>query len=319
MKTTLFATTEKKISSPIGYDKILDNISNLITSNLFPNVNLICSPLGSGKRLLCEYVATTLLNASSSPYSNITSHPDLLVIDHNSGAAGKKEITIDETRKIQNFIHLTPSHANCQIIIIDSVDMLNKNSANNLLKTLEEPPINRYFLLICHNQDRVLDTIKSRCQKLHLPKLNKQSFYDIVNLNKPSEIDDSSLEVLYKIFPEQPGLAINFINSQGLIILEEVKKNIISNKFTEIKKFANQYDWKDLQVFNIFFTTITYIIYQNFMLCNQENNAYNITKLHNISADLHNKFSNTINLNLDRKNFVINTISLINPYISQYE
>ena len=58
-----------------------------------------------------------------------------------------------------------------RVCIVDTVDELNANAANALLKVLEEPPRQSLFLLVSHAPARVLPTIQSRCRKLPLRPL----------------------------------------------------------------------------------------------------------------------------------------------------
>lgn len=59
-----------------------------------------------------------------------------------------------------------------RIVIIDPADDMNRNAANALLKTLEEPPARALFILISHSSGRLLPTIRSRCQSLAFKPLN---------------------------------------------------------------------------------------------------------------------------------------------------
>ena len=65
-----------------------------------------------------------------------------------------------------------------RVVIIDCADEMNINAANALLKILEEPPKNSLFLIICHNPQTLLSTIKSRCRELRLTDLKEQ---DLMN------------------------------------------------------------------------------------------------------------------------------------------
>ena len=82
-------------------------------------------------------------------------------------------ITVDETRETISFFGSTAAAEGWRICIVDTVDELNPNAANALLKTLEEPPRQSLFLLISHAPGRVLPTILSRCRRLPLRPLAK--------------------------------------------------------------------------------------------------------------------------------------------------
>jgi DNA polymerase-3 subunit delta' len=80
-------------------------------------------------------------------------------------------ITVDETRETISFFGSTAAVDGWRICIVDTVDELNSNAANALLKVLEEPPQQSLFLLISNAPARVLPTILSRCRKLMLRPL----------------------------------------------------------------------------------------------------------------------------------------------------
>src|SRR6202048_3258991 len=80
-------------------------------------------------------------------------------------------ITVDETREPISFFGSTAAVEGWRVCIVDTVDELNPNAANALLKILEEPPQQSLFLLVSHAPSRVLPTILSRCRKLLLRPL----------------------------------------------------------------------------------------------------------------------------------------------------
>ena len=80
-------------------------------------------------------------------------------------------IKIDEVRTINEFMAKTSYDNNWRIVLIDSIDDMNVNSANALLKILEEPPAKSMLILISHKPDKLLPTIKSRCSRLNLKPL----------------------------------------------------------------------------------------------------------------------------------------------------
>lgn len=311
MKSTLFATTEinhtENLLPPIGYNKVLQNIEKRINEHtLFP-VHLICGLKGIGKRMLSEYLAALLLKTDSATYSQINLHPDLLIIENNQDNSLKSEITIDYTRKIKSFLHLTPAQAKCQVVIIDAIDQLNKNAANSILKILEEPPMNSFFFLVCHNPDEIVDTIISRCQKISLPKLTKEDYFQIMKNSEKLNLTSDDLDKIYSIYPERPGEAINFVNSQGLEMMEKIENLIAVKDFTKIKKFSCDYDFKQSKLFNNFYSIISNLVYKKFLL--NKKDFQQIEKSNKFLSLFQKEFSAVLNLNLDRKNFIINTIA----------
>ena len=98
------------------------------------------------------------------------SHPDLLVLER-AGEDGKprRNIPVEETRRLPEFFSKAPGMADWRIAIIDAADDLNVNAANAVLKTLEEPPERGVLLLVAHAPGRLLPTIRSRCRRLAFP------------------------------------------------------------------------------------------------------------------------------------------------------
>ncbi|TPQ37923.1 DNA polymerase III subunit delta' [Bradyrhizobium guangdongense] len=102
------------------------------------------------------------------------SHGGLLTLERTANDRGvmRTVITVDETRETISFFGSTAAAEGWRVCIVDTVDELNPNAANALLKILEEPPQQSLFLLVSHAPARVLATIQSRCRKLRLRALS---------------------------------------------------------------------------------------------------------------------------------------------------
>jgi DNA polymerase-3 subunit delta' len=100
-------------------------------------------------------------------------HGGLLALQRTANDKGvmRTFITVDETRETIGFFGSTAAAEGWRVCIVDTVDELNANAANALLKTLEEPPRQSLFLLVSHAPGRVLPTILSRCRRLSLRPL----------------------------------------------------------------------------------------------------------------------------------------------------
>jgi DNA polymerase-3 subunit delta' len=100
-------------------------------------------------------------------------HGGLLTLERTLNDKGvlRTVITVDETRETISFFGSTAAVEGWRVCIVDTVDELNANAANALLKILEEPPQQSLFLLVSHAPARVLPTILSRCRKLSLRPL----------------------------------------------------------------------------------------------------------------------------------------------------
>jgi DNA polymerase-3 subunit delta' len=112
-----------------------------------------------------DHRVTTLIAAQS--------HPDLLVLERTLSDTGKLRtvIRVDDARKVASFLGATAGFGGWRVVIVDAVDDLNAESANALLKGLEEPPARTLFLLVSHAPGSVLPTIRSRCHRVLLRAL----------------------------------------------------------------------------------------------------------------------------------------------------
>ncbi|MGV7217636.1 DNA polymerase III subunit delta' [Bradyrhizobium sp. UFLA05-112] len=162
-------------------------------SGRIPHAWLIGGPQGIGKATLAYRMARFVLahgqplgpavqraeDLSIDPNDAVArqvaagSHGGLLTLERTANDRGvmRTVITVDETRETIAFFGSTAAAEGWRVCIVDTVDELNPNAANALLKILEEPPQQSLFLLVSHAPARVLATIQSRCRKLRLRSL----------------------------------------------------------------------------------------------------------------------------------------------------
>jgi DNA polymerase III subunit delta' len=162
-------------------------------SGRIPHAWLIGGAQGIGKATLAYRMARFVLTHRD-PRSASVQHAETLFVDSDdpvarhvaAGAHGgllalertlndkgvlRTVITVDETRETISFFGSTAAVEGWRVCIVDTVDELNPNAANALLKILEEPPQQSLFLLLSHAPARVLPTILSRCRKLPMRPL----------------------------------------------------------------------------------------------------------------------------------------------------
>lgn len=87
----------------------------------------------------------------------------------------KKNISIEETRNAIEGLSIGSHRGGNRVILIYPLEMLRSDSANTLLKSLEEPPPNTIFILLADRLDRVLPTIRSRCRLISAPRPDRNT------------------------------------------------------------------------------------------------------------------------------------------------
>ena len=152
-----------------------------------------------------------------------------------------KNISIEDVRKLQSYCSLSIADGGKRIIIIDTADDLNKSSSNALLKLLEEPPKNTIFLLISHQPNLLVPTLKSRCQKLSFSNLDQTDLGAVLTAIgcKIEPSDEVSLSVLSK---GSAGAACRLINSNCINLYRDILNiasslpNLNTNKILQLSQ-----------------------------------------------------------------------------------
>jgi DNA polymerase-3 subunit delta' len=134
----------------------------------------------------------------------IKQHPDLYYLGQHfvDNNLISNKITIEHVRNMIEQVYLKPQFSIYKIIYIKNCNLLNPNSANALLKILEEPPLYTKFILLAYNINDVLPTILSRCKKL------------FIHMN--SSQDANNIEFLYERFNNKQNFWVNYYKYEPL-------------------------------------------------------------------------------------------------------
>ncbi len=106
---------------------------------------------------------------SKQGYGNAFDWFQLLGIENKQGIIG-----VDEATDIVKSLSLKSYEGGYKVMIIWMADRMNTAAANKLLKLIEEPPNKTIFLLIAEEEEKIIQTIRSRCQILHFPPLTEE-------------------------------------------------------------------------------------------------------------------------------------------------
>lgn len=221
----------------IGHQKILKYLEKSLNNNKFSQAYLFCGPEHLGKFTLARYFCERLAKAAPAGIN-----PDIHVVSpeilEEKGKTRKKNIQVEDIRDLQKKMNLTAYSGHRKAAIIDDAELLTIAAQNALLKTLEEPPADSIFVLVCHNEEKILPTVKSRSV---IKRFNLVSDIEIAAALEGGAKD----EMVFWSFG-RPGLAFNMAKNPELLEkrrtfendLEGLKDKNIAEKFALAENFS---------------------------------------------------------------------------------
>lgn len=303
----------------VGQQTIVKTLKNSIINKNFSHAYMFFGPRGTGKTTVSKIFARSINcldndngNSCGKCKNCINSYEkecvDIIEIDAASNNG------VDEIRELKNKISLVPAELKYKVYIIDEVHMLSTGAFNALLKTLEEPPEHAIFILATTDQQKVPETIISRCQCFSFQRIPENFLVErmkkISKLENISVSDDvlveiailsdggmrDSLGMLDKLNAYVDGnISIDdFVELNGLVSKKELSKildYVENGYFKECLQFIDSVNSKGQNLIQVLLQFMYYL--RNFIV------SYYVDG-HNdsINIDLCQKLLNKINENL---------------------
>ena len=277
------------------------NFIELYKSQKLPNKILLSGEKGIGKSTLAYHIINHILsidednsydlknfkiNPDNKSFKLILnkSNPNFISIDIDDD---KKSIDINQIRNLILTLNKSSFNKKPRFVLIDNIELLNINSVNALLKVLEEPNNNIFFILINSNK-KILPTLKSRCLNYNITLTSDQSF-DITN----KILDQNCVNLIHEQiinYYSTPGLLLsllNFANKNDLDLkqmnLKELIKKIIMDKKYKKDQFIKYQLYSLIEIYfrnNVSVKNIKLLKIQNYFL-----KKINNTKIFNLDDE----------------------------------
>ena len=223
----------------VGQEHIKKTLTSAIELGKIAHAFLFTGPRVTGKTSTARILAKSL-NCKNGP----TIHPcgecescrditnsvpiDVIEID---AASNRK---VEDTQSILEKIQYVPVNGRYKIYIIDEVHMLTNHAFNALLKTLEEPPENVIFILATTEVHKVLDTIKSRCQRFDFRRITTEDIVKHLRYISDEEKINISDDALFTIAKNSAGGMRDSISLLDQLSLLGVSKQVTSEDVNAI-------------------------------------------------------------------------------------
>ena len=227
------------MSDLIGHDEAWREWHSALGSARMHHAWILTGLKGLGKAQFARAAAAQLVAEPGIKQPPLEMHPDILIPEHppeNKEEVKKREdgqpykrkrsIPIDEVRTLQRRLTTRPTLGNRRVVIIDPADDLEKNAANALLKSLEEPPEGTFFLLVTHRLGRLLPTLRSRCRVLRFTPLADDQIEAILRESAPGA-DAATRAAAIAAAEGSPGAALEFV-AQDLGKLHQLMLRLIA-------------------------------------------------------------------------------------------
>ena len=278
-----------------GMNVFFNEITNLYNSKKMPTKILLSGKKGLGKSTLAYHIVNYILSENEEYKYDLTkfiinkenksfklvqnnTHPNFYLIDL---LYDKKNIDISQIRNVISYTYKSSFNVMPRFILIDNIETLNRNSVNALLKVIEEPNKNIYFILINNNEKLILPTLKSRCLTFKINFTFEQSMLVSNQILNRNLLDLINYELIN--YYTTPGEIIDLINFSK-------EKNIELKDYTLINLLNllidNGYYKKNRFVKKLLFNFIELFFLKEYILSDTKNSLLSfyqnfINKIHN--------------------------------------
>lgn len=200
----------QQLEEIVGQSHIKKALTNAIAMDKISHAYLFTGPRGTGKTSTARIFAKSL-NCKEGPTINPCGKCENCIDITNSVPMDVIEIDAASNRKVEDAQNIlekvmyAPVNSRYKIYIIDEVHMLSNTAFNALLKTLEEPPKNVIFILATTEVHKVLDTIKSRCQRFDFRRITTDDIVKHLRYISDSEKINITDDALFTIAKNSAG------------------------------------------------------------------------------------------------------------------
>ena len=211
----------------IGNEEIKNTLGSAIKNNRFSHAYIIEGEYGTGKHTVARLAAASIMCQGSGDLPCLKCDFCRKILNDNCADVRFFDaFKVDDVRKIKETLYESSTECPYKIYIFNDAHKMNVKAQNALLISLEEPPKNVVFFLLCQDASYLLETIRSRAQLLRTKPLEGDVILDYVRDNMLSSLSDEKLREIIASSRGSLGYVIDMLDEKKASSLLERREKI---------------------------------------------------------------------------------------------
>ncbi len=264
----------------IGNEDIKNTLGNAITNSEFLHAYIIEGAYGTGKHTVARLASMGIIckNRRLCSSDNRCNICQKIFNDSCADVRFFDAFKVDDVRKIKEELYESPTECDHKIYILNNVEKMNVKAQNALLISLEEPPPNVIFFLLCTDATVLLETIRSRAQIIRTKPLTNEQIRAYLNKNDISGIDTSTLDEIIISSNGSLGYVLDMLNSSKADSLikdrekaQELALSLLKNDNSTITALYSMFNMTRDKLKELF--ALTLVVYRDMALVKKTKNV----------------------------------------------
>jgi len=232
-------------SQVVAHEKQIAYLQRIVKAERMPNGLIFAGLEGVGKLLVACCLAR-LLHCQGTKLHDCACAACTKILRQRQGAISQDYheiwpengiIGIDVVRGLREEARFAVRVAPCRIVVINNAEQMTEQAANAILKLLEEPPKDAYFIVIAHDVDKLLPTIRSRCQHIYFSSV---AFNQVQEFLQQRQVPKASAVLASRMSRGSIGQALRLAvtNQNSQEVIQEFVKLFFSASVTKLLNFV---------------------------------------------------------------------------------
>lgn len=241
---------DQRFSTILGHEKQIAYLQSILDSGHCGQAYCFTGTKGLGKATIAKEFSASLLGLEP---AKLHTSANVTIVGEGMNKQDESSISVEEIRALKSTLSLSTLGGGRKIAIIDNADAMTKSAQNALLKTLEEPSKDTVIILIAHNSQNLLETIRSRVATISFHSL---PIAEIANeLKDRLKLSQDRADFLAQVSMGRPGIAFACTNEESCADLEvdanealEFLQSPLYKRMSLIEKITKQKDGREQKV-----------------------------------------------------------------------